>query len=196
MNSALFSAVHRALICTVLFTTFTATPSFVNASPFPQWQAPTGLVNELNRLNVKATFFVDGLEDGKPWTEKEKNDLRHTYNSGHQIASHTYSHADLATLTEFQITQEMNNIENAIHEVIGVRTTTMRPPYGNDTWASIQEFKDRFNESPGSSFISLSHDIQPGTNSRFVWEVVQFLRSQGKRIVRTDECIGVPAYRN
>jgi peptidoglycan/xylan/chitin deacetylase (PgdA/CDA1 family) len=184
------------------------------------------IVDELNRLNVKATFFVDGLEDSKAWTSKEKEDLKYTYDSDHQIASHTYSHVNLAALAEHEITQEMHAIDNAIYEVIGKRPTTMRPPYGGisqemlrvmeqlgyyvviwnldikdwqnpgDTRASINEFKNQFNESPESSFISLEHDVYSGTNAEFVREIVQFLREKGKRIVRMDECIGANAYRS
>ncbi|KAI8052026.1 hypothetical protein BDF22DRAFT_689618 [Syncephalis plumigaleata] len=166
------------------------------------------IVDELNRHGVKATFFVDGLEADQPWSDTDKENLKYTYQHGHQIASHTYTHADLPKLNEGQITKEMNDISNAINEVIGVRPTFMRPPYGNlsqavlntlkklgyyvvtwnadtndwrhphDTNASIQEFKKEFNKSPGSSFISLEHEPSPG-----------------KRIVRMDECINADAYR-
>jgi peptidoglycan/xylan/chitin deacetylase (PgdA/CDA1 family) len=84
---------------------------------------------------------VDGAEDDKAWTSKEKENLKYTYDSGHKIASHTYSHANLAALAEYQITQEMHAIDNAIYEVIGKRPTTMRPPYGSISWDMLRMMK-------------------------------------------------------
>lgn len=62
-----------------------------------------GIVDLLNSYNAKATFFITGINNGKgaidstpAWTSV----IQKTYASGHQIASHTWSHADLSTLTE------------------------------------------------------------------------------------------------
>jgi peptidoglycan/xylan/chitin deacetylase (PgdA/CDA1 family) len=184
------------------------------------------IVNALNSLGVKATFLVNGDNVGNLNTAEDQKILKYVYDSKHLISSHTYSHADLSILNEEGITNEMNNVDRLIKKVIGKRPTIMRPPYGNtswdmlrvmkqlgyyvvtwnidtndwqhpyDTWASIQAFKDQFNASPGSSFISLEHDVNPGTNAQFVREIVQFLRGKGKRMVRLDECLGVPGYRD
>lgn len=48
---------------------------------------------------------------------------------GHQVASHTWDHADLATLSDSQVTTEMTQLETALMSVIGKAPTYMRPPY-------------------------------------------------------------------
>jgi peptidoglycan/xylan/chitin deacetylase (PgdA/CDA1 family) len=48
---------------------------------------------------------------------------------GHQVGSHTWSHADLATLTAAEITDQMAQLETAHVALIGKAPTYMRPPY-------------------------------------------------------------------
>jgi hypothetical protein len=51
------------------------------------------------------------------------------YDTGHQIASHTYSHADLSTLSPQAITDELIFNEMSLRNILGVIPTYMRPPY-------------------------------------------------------------------
>lgn len=48
---------------------------------------------------------------------------------GHQIGSHTWSHADLATLDAAGITSQMTQLETALTSILGKVPTYMRPPY-------------------------------------------------------------------
>lgn len=59
------------------------------------------------------------------------NILRRMYNEGHQIASHTWSHQDLSSLSEWDRRTEMIKNEMAIRNVIGKIPTYMRPPYSS-----------------------------------------------------------------
>ncbi|KAB5588506.1 hypothetical protein CTheo_8053 [Ceratobasidium theobromae] len=56
--------------------------------------------------------------------------LKYLYGKGHQIASHTWSHAHLTTLSWDQIHDEMWRVEKALMQIIGVQPAQMRPPYG------------------------------------------------------------------
>jgi peptidoglycan/xylan/chitin deacetylase (PgdA/CDA1 family) len=47
------------------------------------------------------------------------------------VASHTWSHADLATLNADQITSEMQRVDEALQRLLGVTPAFMRPPYGS-----------------------------------------------------------------
>ncbi|KAI8605907.1 hypothetical protein EDD21DRAFT_298861 [Dissophora ornata] len=88
-----------------------------------------GLLDILKKKGVKATFFMNGNNYGNI------NDfaavVKRAYNEGHQIASHTWDHADLATLSKGKITTEMTKLEAAFKKIIGVRPVYMRPPYGS-----------------------------------------------------------------
>ncbi|KAI8376456.1 uncharacterized protein BYT42DRAFT_387093 [Radiomyces spectabilis] len=83
------------------------------------------LLDLLDKSNIKATFCVLGSH------VKEFPDvLRRAYQSGHQIASHTYSHPHLMSLTNEQIIYEVKATEEAIQEVLGITPKYIRPPFG------------------------------------------------------------------
>ncbi|RKP08984.1 carbohydrate esterase family 4 protein [Thamnocephalis sphaerospora] len=89
------------------------------------------LLNTLDRLGAKATFFVNGNNAGSLDDPELADRVLRTYNAGHQIASHTYSHADLTTIGPDQIRSEMTQLDDQLKRIIGVRPTYMRPPYGS-----------------------------------------------------------------
>lgn len=53
--------------------------------------------------------------------------------NGHQVASHTWDHADLATLDQAGVVSEMTQLETALLSIIGKFPTYMRPPYTSYT---------------------------------------------------------------
>lgn len=57
--------------------------------------------------------------------------IRQIEAAGHQVASHTWSHADLNTLSAAQITAEMQKLDYAYQLILGKAPLYMRPPYGN-----------------------------------------------------------------
>ena len=59
--------------------------------------------------------------------------IKRMYNEGHQIASHTWSHADLCAITSAQRKDEMWKLEMAVRNIVGVVPTYMRPPYSSCT---------------------------------------------------------------
>ncbi|KAF8438309.1 hypothetical protein BGX38DRAFT_1209932 [Terfezia claveryi] len=91
------------------------------------------LLDILNGRGVKATFFFNGDNWGPAITvdSDAQQVIRNTYNTGHQIASHTWSHPDLDTLSADGIQSQMNELESALLNIIGRYPTYMRPPYLN-----------------------------------------------------------------
>ncbi len=90
------------------------------------------LLDLLKRYGFTATFFVTGNNVGKgqidttaPWP----NLLRRMVNEGHQIASHTWSHYSLNSISSDMRKQQMVKNERAIANVIGKYPTYMRPPF-------------------------------------------------------------------
>ncbi|KAH8550644.1 hypothetical protein BGW37DRAFT_521314 [Umbelopsis sp. PMI_123] len=90
------------------------------------------LIDHLNDRGIKATFFVNG---DNFWDLDNnihaQNVIKQAYSSGHQIASHTWSHANLDELSRDEIENEIMRLENTLMRIIGVRPTFVRPPYGN-----------------------------------------------------------------
>ncbi|ORX89885.1 glycoside hydrolase/deacetylase [Basidiobolus meristosporus CBS 931.73] len=98
----------------------------------------SGLIDYLDRVGVKATFFMNGYNwknqgTGNPInTIYELSDVvRKAYASGHQICSHTWSHVNLITVNEYNVTYEMSKLNRAFANILGVVPTCMRPPYGD-----------------------------------------------------------------
>ncbi|KAJ6483782.1 hypothetical protein C8R47DRAFT_1197223 [Mycena vitilis] len=79
------------------------------------------------------TFFVNGNN----WAciYDYADNLKYVYGKGHQIASHTWSHADLQTLNQNQTDSEILKVDVALQNILGVTPACLRPPYGsyNDT---------------------------------------------------------------
>jgi peptidoglycan/xylan/chitin deacetylase (PgdA/CDA1 family) len=53
------------------------------------------------------------------------------YAEGHQIASHTWSHENLSSITAQERLDQMYNNEAAFRNILGLFPTHMRPPYSS-----------------------------------------------------------------
>ncbi|KAI9473568.1 MAG: hypothetical protein EXX96DRAFT_508253 [Benjaminiella poitrasii] len=85
----------------------------------------TNLLDILDKTNVKVTFCVMGAH-----AEQYPDIIQRAYRAGHQIASHTYSHPHLMSLSNEEIVYEVRATEEAIKAAIGVKPRYIRPPYG------------------------------------------------------------------
>ncbi|KAJ3063492.1 chitin deacetylase, partial [Podochytrium sp. JEL0797] len=77
-------------------------------------------------VNMHATFWVIGAN-----VMQNPDILLQTYQAGHDIGLHTWSHPDLTTLTDDQIVAELVYSSKAVYEVLGVFPKYFRPPYGS-----------------------------------------------------------------
>ncbi|RUP48530.1 hypothetical protein BC936DRAFT_144438 [Jimgerdemannia flammicorona] len=73
----------------------------------------------LNKYNVTATFFVNGDNYVNILDKKYRAAVKFAYDSGHQIASHTWDHKDLAKLSTKAVKEEMTKLEPAFKTIIG-----------------------------------------------------------------------------
>lgn len=64
------------------------------------------LLDTLDRENVKVTFFVNGQNVGNIYSYS--GIVKRAYRSGHQIASHTWGHVDLSTVSLDEVADQMN----------------------------------------------------------------------------------------
>lgn len=101
------------------------------------------LLDGLEARNVTATFFMNG-ENGTGGTCGIKNGheelLTRMWESGHQLANHTYQHTNLIGLSAEQITSEVTRVEDLIFDAVGGRYQCLvRTPGGH------LEIKDNIN---------------------------------------------------
>lgn len=93
------------------------------------------LLDLLNAFDAKATFFVTGINSNKgpiddpsyPWLHM----IQQIHYSGHQIASHTWSHQNLDLIKPDQRRDQIIKIEMALRNILGGFPTYMRPPYSS-----------------------------------------------------------------
>ncbi|KAH0603297.1 uncharacterized protein H6S33_007619 [Morchella sextelata] len=89
------------------------------------------LLEILRLRGIKATFFITGNNLSKGQMDDRSTAwpsvISRAYNEGHQIASHTWDHRDLNTLTETERQYQMTRNEQAF--LIGRYPTYMRAPF-------------------------------------------------------------------
>ncbi|KAG0035853.1 chitin deacetylase [Podila clonocystis] len=89
------------------------------------------LLDYLKTQKLSATFFLIG-SNVIQYPDTVKREIA----DGHHLASHTWSHHALTTLTNEQIVAEMKWTEKAVLAATGLRMKYMRPPYGDGTFGN------------------------------------------------------------
>lgn len=91
----------------------------------PSTATPT-LLDYLKTNKLSASFFLIGSN-----VIQYPDTVKREVTEGHHLASHTWSHTALTTLTNEQIVAEMKWTEKAVMAATGLRLKYMRPPYGD-----------------------------------------------------------------
>lgn len=84
------------------------------------------MLDVLKEKGVKATSFLIGAQ-----VEENEDLVRRMAEEGHQIGIHTYSHVDLACLTEEKQKKEIEKSAEAVEKIIGEGRLLLRPPFGS-----------------------------------------------------------------
>ncbi|MDR6880341.1 polysaccharide deacetylase family protein [Bacillus sp. 3255] len=83
------------------------------------------VLDALKASQVKATFFVLGSQ-----ANTHPDVVRRIAREGHVIGNHSYSHANLPTLSVDKFQGQIMNTENVLQGLIGYAPKLIRPPYG------------------------------------------------------------------
>jgi len=84
----------------------------------------------LTAHNVTGTFFLNGNNWACIYDRADQ--VRAAYaNGANLIGSHTWSHADLTTLTATEMRQQLDLTETALKKILGIKPKYFRPPYGS-----------------------------------------------------------------
>ncbi|KAI8816578.1 uncharacterized protein EV422DRAFT_279422 [Fimicolochytrium jonesii] len=98
------------------------------------------LLSELANAGMKATFFVNGNNYGCLFDYAA--DLKNILAAGHQIASHTWAHPDIATISHDQLNYQMRRNDDAFMKILGMAPTYMRPPFGSTNPAAVAQLSN------------------------------------------------------
>jgi len=93
------------------------------------------MAKTLKELNAPAIFFVNGHFINND--EKEEM-LKEIYDLGFVIGNHTFSHADLTTLSPEEQKEEILSVNDKVEEITGERPKFFRAPFGANTDISRQ----------------------------------------------------------
>lgn len=92
--------------------------------PDPKWTPK--LLDVLKKHNAKATFFVVGAR-----VAEHPEIVRRMLREGHEVGSHTFSHADMGTAVPRREQLELSLTERALAGAAGIRPRLWRPPYSS-----------------------------------------------------------------
>lgn len=171
----------------------------------PNNSSTLDLLNILKTDNVKATFFMLGqMVDQNPDVAKQVHD------EGHEVASHSYSHPQLNTLSTDELQSEINKTNKAIFKATGVLPRNIRPPYGAIDKKSAEtigmpiiqwdiDSQDWKSKNPGTinnvvkqnvfnGAIILIHDIHP-ESVKAVPGLISMLKHEGYEFVTIDQLL-------
>ena len=169
------------------------------------------ILNILEKYNIKATFFVIGVN-----IENYPEPLKKIYEGGHEIGNHSYDHNNEKNLNEENVRTEIEKCETLIYETVGVRATLFRPPQG-DYGSQVEKIASQKNysiilwsidtrdweHSPPQKILKtvssklnggdiiLMHDYVSGTNTtcEALELIIPTLLSQGYEFVTVSELI-------
>jgi peptidoglycan/xylan/chitin deacetylase (PgdA/CDA1 family) len=169
------------------------------------------LLDLLAQHHIKATFFLIGQNA----TENPELVAREA-REGHEVANHSWSHPNLAKMSEDGVRGQLRKTDDAVKNAMGKSPTLMRPPYGSITphqkkWIH-QEFGykvvlwdvdpldwrrpgpsavcNRIVKNTRAGSIILAHDIHPGTIEAMPC-VFKALEEKGFKFVTVSELIAM-----
>jgi len=161
--------------------------------------------------HIKLTFFVLG-----ECVEQNPDVLRREVAEGHEIGNHSWSHPNLAKLSDADVRSQLQRTEDIIEKTAGIKAKLMRPPYGELTKRQRILVNHEFGykvilwdvdpldwKRPGPNVVAqriiagaqpgsiiLSHDIHPPTIAAMP-QVFDALLAKGFKFVTVSELISL-----
>ena len=182
------------------------------------------LVDYLDANDAKGTFFFNGNNFGCIYDETNVERTKYVYDKGHQVASHTWNHANLSTLAGDELLAEFTKVDDAIKRITGAVPAFMRPPFGaydddvleaaaavgqtvaiwdldsgDAAGVSPSESKNRYSElimSSPDTILTLNHETHQTTIDDVIPYAVQQFKAKGYKMVTVAECLGASPYQS
>ncbi|WP_173095572.1 polysaccharide deacetylase family protein [Actinomadura verrucosospora] len=167
------------------------------------------LLDILAAHHVRATFFIVGQQ-----AAKFPDLVRREHEAGHEVADHSYTHADLGRAPTKKILSELNRTQEAIRRASGVAPTILRPPYGSLSkrltaitkrmglaqvlWTvdpldwehrNTKYVEERVLKAVKPGYIVLMHDIHP-TTVEAIPAIIEKLAAEGYSFVTVPQLFG------
>ncbi|OAV95794.1 hypothetical protein PTTG_08287 [Puccinia triticina 1-1 BBBD Race 1] len=169
--------------------------------------------------DIKGTFLVNGYNYDCIYDEEVVEHLRHTFAQGHLIGSHTWSHANISTLSAHELHEQLDLLERALKRILGIKPKFFRAPYGDHTEENLTILRQRgyvvvdwssdSGDSVGASAeesnamysqlaekypapqIALNHETYEDTARKVTPHAVTVLQKAGYKLMHVSECLGM-----
>ncbi len=116
------------------------------------------IIEICGQYECKATCFVTGhIAKNKPWLVKR------LYDSGHEIASHSFSHKMISRMTSNEFREDLHKSVTTLSDLIGDNILGFRAP----SWSVDKNCLPWFYDALGLAGIVYSSSIYPGKTSLF-----------------------------
>lgn len=122
--------------------------------PDPRWTPK--ILNILKAKGASATFFMVGAN-----MEKYPDLVRRIVREGHTVGVHTYTHPNIALVSEERAYLEFNATQRLIEAITGHSTILFRPPYNADTNPHDPEELVPIKLAQKLGYITATEDIDP-----------------------------------
>ncbi len=149
--------------------------------PDPEWTPQ--ILDILKTKGVKATFFLVGAQ-----AEQHPDIVRRIVREGHEIGIHTYTHPNIALISDERLRVELNATQRLIESITGRSTILFRPPYNADSRPSSLSEVIPLKAAQEMGYLTVAEDIDtkdwalPGVNT-IVDRVKTFRQQDGNNIV-------------
>lgn len=85
----------------------------------------------LQKYGILSTFYILSGELADQPDYMSSTQVKNLYAAGNEIGSHTVTHADLTTVSQSQLVQEVSQSQLTLKNLIGVPVTDFASPYGD-----------------------------------------------------------------
>lgn len=122
--------------------------------PDPRWTP--GILDILKAYGARATFFLVGSK-----AEAYPDLVQRIVGEGHEVGVHTYTHPNLAEVSDERARLELNATQRLIEVITGRSTILFRPPYNADSNpATLPEILP-ISLAQNLGYLTVASDIDP-----------------------------------
>ena len=188
----------------------------------PTHPVTDGLLEILAAEDIRATFFQIGFGPTCLYDPTTAEVLKRMLLAGHQLGSHTWTHANLQEIDYKTVMHEMSAMDAAHITMLGASPRFFRPPWGglqnphfnltqalsanyaitlwdtdSEDWNSnvtltLEKYDEAFSKRPVNGSILALHHDSFETTLIAIPMIIAEAKRQGLRFVTVGECIGLP----
>lgn len=135
------------------------------------------ILDILEKEKVPATFFIVGLE-----AEKNIPILQRINRDGFEIGNHTFTHSNIANMTQARADIEMKLTRLLIESITGRSTILFRAPYNADSEPQTYEELEPIARSRSENYLTVGESVDP-----MDWQINVTADSIVARVIRQEE---------